>query len=140
MPPDASFLRIMLHVGGPCQLWIDDVKLEAQRDGQWQPLMQLGLPPEHEFIKQWVELFHGQGRPYLLLGTMIRPPQMIEPTPAIGAPSPFDPIMRSAFRAPDGSEAAIVANATDAAQHVRFRWHENIQTLQLDPWTLRLVK
>ena len=140
MPPEASFLRIMLHGVGPCRLWIDDLDLEARIDGQWQPLMQPGLPPEHEFVKQWVELFHGQGRPYLMLGKMIRPPKLIEPAPATGPWPPFAPIMLNAFRALDGSEAAIVANASDEQQNVRFQWQQETQTLQLAPWTLRLVR
>lgn len=139
MPAEAAFLRIMLHVVGPCQLWIDDVRLESQIDGQWQPLMQPGLPPEHAFITQWVELFHGAGRPYLLLGTMIHPPQLIAPVPEPGERAPFPAIMLNAYRAPDGSEAAIVANATDKVQQVQFRWHDTTRTLELPPWSLRLV-
>jgi hypothetical protein len=130
----------MLHVGGPCRLWIDEVLLEEQIDGQWQPCVQPGLPPEHEFVKQWVELFHGEGRPYLLLGTMIRPPKLIEPAPATGSTPPFAPIMLNAFRAVDGSEAAIVANATDEEQNVRFQWRQETRTLQLPPRTLRMVR
>ena len=109
-------------------------------DGQWQPLVQPGLPPEHEFVKQWVVLFHGEGRPYLLLGTMIRPPKLIEPAPATGSAPPFAPIMLNAFRALDGSEAAIVANATDEEQNVRFQWQQETRTLQLPPRTLRMVR
>jgi len=140
MPPESTFLRIMLHVAGPCQLWIDNVRLESQVDGRWQPLMQPGLPPEHALIAQWVELFHGQGRPFLLLGTMLHPPQLIAPAPEPDRRSPFSSIMLNAYRAPDGSEAVIVANATDKTQQVQFRWHDTTQTLDLPPWSLRLVK
>ncbi len=140
MPPGATFLRIMLHVSGPGRLWIDDLDLETQVDGQWKPLMQPGLPPEHEFIKQWVELFHGPGRPYLLLGQMIRPPKLIEPAPAPGTAPPFTPVMLNAFRAADGSEASIVANATSEPHRVRFQWQQTIQTLDMPPWSLRLVR
>ena len=139
MPPEATFLRIMLHVAGPCRIWIDDLALEERIGGQWQPLMQPGLPPEHEFVKQWVELFHAQGRPYLMLGKMSRPPKLIDPAPPESRP-PFAPIMVNAYRAVDGSEAAIIANATDADQTVRFQWQQGTQTLQMAPWTLRLVE
>jgi hypothetical protein len=140
MPPEATFLRIMLHVAGPCRLWIDDLALEERTGGQWQPLLQPGLPPEHEFVKQWVELFHGQGRPYLMLGTMIRPPKLIDSAPGVEPWPPFAPIMLNAYRAADESEAAIIANATDAEQNVRFLWQQETHSLQLAPWTLRLVK
>ena len=63
MPPEATFLRIMVHVNGPCRLWIDDLVLDERVDGEWQPLLHQGLPPEHDFVKQWVGLFHGDGRP-----------------------------------------------------------------------------
>lgn len=55
---------------------IDDLALDERGGGEWRPLMQPGLPPEHDFVKQWVELFHGEGRPYLMLGEMIRPPKL----------------------------------------------------------------
>ncbi len=141
MPRDATFLRIMLHVVGPCKVWVDDVILEERIAGdRWQPLLQPGLPPDHAFVKQWVELFHGAGRPYLLLGTMLHPPQLIEPAPVPGPPPPFAPIMLNAFRALDGSQAVVVANATQQKQAVRFRWQRQERSLVLDPWTLQLVR
>ena len=140
MPPEATFLRIMLHVDGPCRLWVDDLALEEQIDGQWQPFMQPGLPPEHEFVKQWIEIFHGEGRPYLMLGKMTRPPKLIDPAPVTEQRPQFTPIMLNAYRALDGSEAAIIANATGEKQNVRFQWRQKIRTLQMAPWTMRLVK
>lgn len=140
MPAEATFLRIMIHVNGPARLWVDDLALDERVDGAWRPLMQPGLPPEHDFVRQWVELFHGEGRPYLMLGRTIRPPRRIDSAPASPQPAPFAPVMLNAFRAPDGSEAAVVVNATDEEQNVRFRWHEETRTLELAPWTLRLVR
>lgn len=140
MPPEATFLRIMLHVVGPGRIWLDDLTLEERVNGQWQLLMQPGLPPEHEFIKQWVELFHGRGQPYLLLGQMLRPPILIEPAPVTKPWPPFAPIMLNAFRAPDGSEAAVIANATGEKHTVRFQWRQETRTLKMAPWTLRLVQ
>ncbi len=140
MPAEATFLRVMVHVTGPCRLWIDDLALEERLDGQWQPLVQPGLPPEHAFVKQWVELFHGEGRPYLLLGQMIRPPRLVAPAPASESRPPFPPLMINAFRAPDGSQAAVIANATDEEQAVQIHWQQETRALRMAPWTLRLVK
>ena len=140
MPAEATVLRIMLNVNGPARLWIDDLALEERVDGQWQPLMTPGLPPEHDFVERWVKLFHGDGRPYLMLGEMIHPPKLLAPAPATDEWAPFAPIMLNAFRAPDGSEAAIIANATGEEQTVRFQWQQQTQSLQLAPWTMRLVK
>ena len=140
MPAEATFLRVMLHVVGPCRLWIDDVILEERVDGAWEPLMQPGLPPEHAFVKQWVELFHGEGGPYLMLGEMIHPPKLIEPPPATGPRPAFAPIMLNAYRAPDGSRAVVVANATSEQQTVQFQWQEKKRILQMEPWALQLVR
>ena len=129
-----------MHVTGPCRLWIDDLALDEQIDGEWQPLMQPGLPPEHDFVKQWVELFHGEGRPYLMLGEMIRPPKLIAPVPSAEERPPFAAVMLNAFRALDGSEAAIIANATGEEQDVRFQWQHKTRTLLIAPWTIRLVR
>ena len=140
MPPEATFLRIMIHVNGKARLWVDNLALEEKTGNDWQPLMQPGLPPAHDFVKQWIELFHGEGRPYLMLGQMIRPPRLIAPTPAPAERPPFAPLMLNAFRAPDGSEAAVIANATADEQTVRFQWHGKTEELRMAPWTLRLVK
>ena len=140
MPPDATFLRIMIHVNGKARLWIDNLALEEKIGDDWRPLMQPGLPPEHDFVKQWINLFHGEGQPYLMLGQMIRPPRLLDPTPATVERPPFAPVMLNAFRAPNGSEAAVIANATADEQTARFRWHGKTEEIQLAPWTLRLVK
>ena len=140
MPTEATFLRIMVHVDGPARLWIDDLALDEQVGGEWRPLMQPGLPPEHDFIEQWVDLFHGEGRPYLMLGEMIRPPKLIAPVPAAEERTPFAPIMLNAFRALDGSEAAVIANATGEKQDLRFRWQQETRSLQMAPWTMRLIR
>ena len=140
MPTEATFLRIMVHVDGPARLWIDDLALDEQVGGEWRPLMQPGLPPEHDFIEQWVDLFHGEGRPYLMLGEMIRPPKLIAPAPAEEERTPFAPIMLNAFRALDGSEAAVIANATGEKQDLRFRWQQETRSLQMAPWTMRLIR
>ena len=71
VPEGADFLRIMIHVHGRCRLWVDDALIEeALPDGTWRSLMRSGLPGEHDLARQWVDLFHGEGRPYLLLGRM----------------------------------------------------------------------
>ncbi len=140
MPPEATFLRIMIHVAGPARVWVDDVVLEERVDGAWRPLMHQGLPPEHDFVKQWVDLFHGEGRPYLMLGTTIRPPKLIVPPPVEEQWPPFAPVMANAFRASDGSEAAVLVNASDATRDVRFEWHKKTHNLQMAPWAMRLVR
>ena len=71
-----------------------------------------GLPPQDEFYKQWIDLYHGAGRPYRVwqgdhaacLGTS-------------GAQR------LGAFRAPDGSDAVIVVNAAGTKRQATLCWH-----------------
>ncbi|MBM4048431.1 MAG: hypothetical protein FJ279_25285, partial [Planctomycetes bacterium] len=74
MPDDATLLRLMIHVEGPAKVWVDDVSLEEVRpDGSATPALRPDTPPDHKLMKQWVDLFHGEGRPYLLLGRLLHP-------------------------------------------------------------------
>ena len=89
-------------------------------------------------MKQWVELFHGPGRPYLLLGRMLRPPKLLVPAATDGDLTIRD-IRLNAFQAPDGSAAAIVVNASAEDRDVHFRWRGTSHALRLAPWSIRLV-
>lgn len=138
LPEKTDFLRLMIHVGGKCRLWIDDLLLEERAEGAWRPLLHSGLPPEHHLVKQWVELFHGEGCPYLLFGRMLHPPTLLEP--ATPAKSSERDLFVNAFRAPDGSEAAIVVNATTSPVRTRMHWRGREHVLELEPLAIRLVK
>ena len=67
-------------------------------------------------------------------------PKLIDPAPVTEQRPPYPPIMLNAYRALDGSEAAIIANATDEKQIASFQWQQETRTLQMAPWTMRLVK
>ena len=62
----------------PCEAWVDDVALEELGDdGAYQVVMQKPiLSAEHRLAVQWIKLYHGEGRPYLLLGRMLHPPRL----------------------------------------------------------------
>lgn len=140
VPEGAVLVRFMLHLLGPATVWLDDVALEEQSaEGEWQVLCGTGLPPEHEAFKRWVELFHGEGRPYLLLGRMLTPPRLV--TEEATAPSgPFPSVFRNAFRAPDGREAVVLGNGTARVQRGRLSWKGKAMDVRLSPWELRLVE
>ena len=70
---------------------------------------------------------------------MLRPPKLLSPTAVSDSHKPFPPIMLNAYRAPDGSDAAVAVNVTDDAQEVRFRWRDNTWELRMAPWQARLV-
>ena len=141
VPQAVWAMRFMLHLRGPCRVWFDDAVLEERLDdGSWTPLLRSGLPAEHEFVQQWVKLFHGEGRPYLHLGRMLRPPMLLSPTEVSPAHAPFAAVMLNAFEARDGSKAAIAVNVTDATQQARFEWLGRTHDATLEPWQPRLIR
>jgi len=138
IPEKADFVRIMIHVNGTCRLWVDDIRLEEREGDKWRSVLHSGLPSEHDLVKQWVELFHGEGRPYLLLGRMLHPPKLIEP---VTAPNVTErDVFINAFRAPDDSEAAVAVNASASAQRTRFEWQGKEHVFTLGPSEIRLIK
>ena len=79
----ADMLRVMIHVDGPCRVWVDDFQVaEVDAQGTARPIVRDGLPSQHQLYKQWIELYHGRGRPYLQFGVAI-PPPTVEPTGAV---------------------------------------------------------
>jgi len=141
IPQGAVRLRIMLHVMGPAKVWMDDVGLEEQdADGARRTVMLAGLPADHELALQWVRLFRGEGRPYLLLGRMLHPPPL---TGAMGSGSTAaerPAILHNAYRAPDGTEAVIALNATDEPQECVLTWRGGDRALSFRPWEAKLIR
>jgi len=78
IPERSVRLLIAMELTGPCKAWVDDVALEGPRDGgAYQVVMQKPiLSAEHKLAVQWIKLYHGEGRPYLLLGRMLHPPRL----------------------------------------------------------------
>jgi len=139
VPKGTDFLRIMCHVDGPGKVWIDDMALEEVReDGTTVEVMRPDTPPDHEVMAQWVRLYSGEGRPYLLLGRMLHPPKLECGTTSYqGAEYPA--ILHNAYRAPDGSEAVVLMNATGDQQTGALAWHDRPIALELKPWEARLI-
>jgi hypothetical protein len=139
-PAGADFLRIMMHLAGPGTVWADDMRLERlAADGTATEVMRPEVPPEHELMRQWVELFAGEGRPYLLHGRMLHPPALeVEGAPAMTDGMPA--VMHNAYRAPNGSEAVVVVNATDEPLRATLSWHGAARGLRLRGWEVRLVR
>jgi len=120
----------MIHVDGPCRVWVDDFRVvEVDAQGTARPIVREGLPSQHQLYKQWIELYHGIGRPYLQHGVAI-PPPAVEPTGAVKI---------GAFRAADGSEAVIVVNATDATQQAMLRWGDKSTRVELTAFEVKLL-
>jgi hypothetical protein len=49
-------------------------------------------------------------------------------------------VLHNAFRAPDGSEAVVLVNATERPLHAEMAWHGEVQSLDLDAWEVRLAR
>ena len=129
--PGAEVLRVMIHVEGPCRLWVDDFQVtEVDAEGAPRPILRDGLPPQHDLYEQWVRLYHGEGRPYLQFGAAI-PPPAVEPAGAVRV---------GAFRAPDGSQAVIAVNAADVPGEATLRRGAESQRVQFMPWEVKLLR
>ena len=77
MPEGTTVLRVMLVLDGAGTVWLDDLKLEeVLADGRTVEVQRPARPVDHELMRQWIALYHGAGRPYLLLGKMLHPPRL----------------------------------------------------------------
>lgn len=78
IPERTVRLLVALELDGPCKAWVDSVALEESGEGgAYQVVMEEPIfSAEHKLAQQWVALYHGEGRPYLLLGRMLHPPRL----------------------------------------------------------------
>jgi hypothetical protein len=136
VPEGTDFVRIMIHLSGRGAVWVDDMRLEEVRDdGTVAEVAREEVPPDHELMRQWITLFAGEGRPYLLLGRTLHPPAL----QVHGAPAE-PPILHNAYRAPNGSEAVVLVNASNTPQQAELTWHGEWRELGFRPWEVRLVR
>ncbi len=141
MPEGTTALRVMLILSGEGTVWLDDLNMqEVLADGRTIEVRRPALPVDHEFMRQWITLYQGEGRPYLLLGKMLHPPRL-ESGPLVAAgPRRLPGVLHNAYEAPDGSQAAVLANWTSSPQRVKLTWKGPSSTIDLRPNEVRLVK
>jgi len=140
MPAGAEMMRIMCHVDGEAKAWVDDVTLEAlQPDGTTKPVRYEGLSSDVRFMRKWVELYHGEGRPWLMYGTLLHPPKLTCATITY-RDRPTPSVFHNAFRAPDGKVAVVLANATREPQAVTLSRRGKAMSLTLGADDVMLVK
>lgn len=140
VPPGSRILRLMLNLVGPGTVWFDDVRFEElHEDGTSTTVERSDLPADHRLMHQWVTLFHGAGRPYLLLGRMLHPPRLETGTQTVSGRT-FPVILHNAFRAPDGTEGVVVVNPTDSVQTGRLHWAGSVREIELQPEEVQLVR
>lgn len=141
MPEGTVVLRVLLPFSGPGAVWLDDLKIEeVADDGTVIEVQRPAVPADHDFMHQWITLYHGAGRPYLALGKMLHPPrlEMNELIPA-GARN-LPPVLHNAFEAPDGSRAVVLANWTTKPQKVYLTWNNRRRPVELATKEIRLIR
>ncbi|MDH7571347.1 MAG: hypothetical protein QHJ73_17350, partial [Armatimonadota bacterium] len=140
LPEGSAFLRIMVHVDGPAKVWVDDVTLEeVLPGGTVREVQRAEVPPDHALMRRWVELYHGEGRSYLLFGRMLRPPRL--DTAAITYRDRRLPaIFHNAFRAPDGTEAVVLVNGTTTRQAGTLYWKGHPRRVEVEPLGAMLMR
>ncbi|MBI5397212.1 MAG: hypothetical protein HZA91_18090 [Verrucomicrobia bacterium] len=140
VPAGAEMLRVMIHVEGRAKVWVDDVTLEELRpDGTAAVVMRSPTPRDHEFMRRWVELYHGEGRPWLQFGRMLHPPRL-ECGTVRSRSGEMPAVLHNAFRAPDGREAVVLANATYEPQTATLQWKGRRLEFDLKPADVVLVE
>jgi len=141
MPAGTTALRVMLLLHGSGTVWLDDVEIrEVLADGRLANVRRPALPVDHEFMRRWIALYQGEGRPYLLMGKMIHPPRLECAARVAAGQRELAPVLHNAFEAPDGSQAVVLANWTAAAQQVTLHWNGRASSLSLEPYEVRLVR
>ena len=140
VPAGAEMMRIMCHVAGEAKAWVDDVTLEALHpDGSARPVRNEGLSSDVRFMRKWVGLYHGEGRPWLMYGTLLHPPKLACATITY-RDRPVSSVFHNAFRSPDGKVAVVLANATREPQKVTLFPRGKALSLTLEADDVMLVK
>jgi hypothetical protein len=122
IPEGAEFMRIMIHLEGKAQAWVDDMTLEeVLPDGTAREARYTGASAETQFMRRWVDLYHGEGRPWLQFGRMLHPPKLTCATTAYRDRT-MPAVFHNAFRASDGRVAVVLANATRIPQTATLLW------------------
>ncbi|HPA16242.1 MAG TPA: DUF6259 domain-containing protein [Verrucomicrobiae bacterium] len=141
MPEGTAVLRVMLALEGSGAVWLDDLKIEeVLPDGVAADVRRSERPVDHELMRQWIGIYQGEGRPYLLLGKMLHPPPMETAAPVAAGARRLPPVLHNAFEAPDGSRAVVMVNWTTRPQEVRFIWGDQRHAFTLRPWEVRLTR
>jgi hypothetical protein len=151
IPESTVQMQVILQTTGISKIWLSGLSLEEKDDaGEYHMVMEKPILEAEEYLgRQWVKLFHGEGKPYLLLGKMLHPPKMevdkvvCPPFPLEELPQPrreWPAILHNAYRAPDGSEAVIAVNITDQNQTGNLSRNRKKIKINLSPWEIKLIR
>ncbi len=140
VPDGCEMMRIMIHVNGMSKAWVDDMTLEeVLADGKAKEVCYTGRSSETTFMKQWVALYHGKATPWLRNGCLLHPPRLICKTLSYRNRD-MPAVFHNAFRAEDGREAVVLANATREPQKVTLFWKDRRMALTVKADSAMLVE
>jgi hypothetical protein len=92
-----------------------------------------------QLMHRWIEIYHGEGRPWLQFGRMLHPPKLTCGTITYREKK-IPAVLHNAFRAPDGSEAVVLANATLEPQTTTLNWKGKEVRLEFKPGEIVLYR
>ncbi|MBL8992031.1 MAG: hypothetical protein JNM63_01740, partial [Spirochaetia bacterium] len=140
IPPETDFMRLMIASEGPGKMNVDAVTLvEITAEGKVAGPVPFAHSAQAATLRKWVELYQGEGRPYLLLGRMLHPPKLDVETIRFGDRD-FPAILHNLFRSPDGSEALVLASAADELVRATLYWKNQSQLIELKAGEIRLIR
>ena len=137
----AQILRVMLNASPGAKGEVADMKLEVvEPDGTLRPARFKGSGWHNDYMRRWVELHRGEGRPWLAHGRRVKPPRLeCEMVEFEGKVVPA--VFIAAYESLDGRRAFVLANATEREQDVRcLSPGRRERSFHLAPRELRLVK
>ena len=144
---EALSLYNMINIGADGLAWVDDFMVEeVLPDGTTKELVATGRSHWQDYLRKWIALYRGEGRPFLAYGKRIRPPHLIcrqtvykgsfrEIKTVGGQPAVF----HAAYEAADGRRALVLANATASYQRVAYDWNGKRHRFWLKPDEFQLV-
>ena len=91
-----------------------------------------------DYMKSWISLFRGEGRPYLAYGRRIKPPQVVCGTIARSDGFSSPAVFVAAYESEKGGKAVVLANATHDAQDVQVLLRNRKVAMTLAPREIRL--
>ncbi len=139
MPENSEMIRFMINAGSDSVVWVDDVRLmKVNADGSAQDVILVGISPYDEFMKNWVTLYHGEGREWLAFGRHIKPPRIVCNEVEYENVK-FPCVFHAAYEAKDGRKALVLANATRSTQKVSLLSDGKRMTLVLSPDEIKLI-
>ena len=133
----ADILRVMVNVRGEAKGRLGNFRLEeVLLDGSVREVHYRGDPLYEQFMSRWVELYRGEGRPFLAQGRAIKPPRVTcgiqgGNDSAQGCPA----VYAGAFEANDGAcrRAVVFAHATTRPQTFSWKGYGRVRECTLPP-------